>query len=196
MKKRPAWLRILLKAVGWLLTFVLMALACVSLILARPEEKEDAVSSPQPLLSASPAVSVSSETDLPDILRSFPVPVMSFMSGSGMTFVSATSSDAALDGGFGRVVTMYWQTGDGQPVTLQSIYPASAFSLLSPGDYHFSRTAGPTLSGIQSVRMESGTAVRVHAASDSGLYAVIIPLELAPELSAISRSLQIYTLEQ
>ena len=75
MKKRPAWLRIPLKVVGWLLTFALMALACLSLILARPEEKKNAVSSPQPLLSASPAVSASSEADLPDILRSFPVPV-------------------------------------------------------------------------------------------------------------------------
>ena len=115
------------------------------------------------------------------------------MSGSGMSFVSGSSADVGLEGGFGRIVTLYWQTPDGDPVRLQSIYPASALSLLDNG-YHFSNISGPVLFGVDSVRMEDGETVRVHAATDSGLYVVTVPKSAASGLSALSRSLQLFSL--
>ena len=117
---------------------------------------------------------------------------MSFMSGSGMTFVSGTASDVGLTGGYGRVATLYWQTPDGDPLILQSIYPASALSLLETG-YHFSSVAGPSLFGSDSVRMENADTVRVHAATDTGLYVVIVPKSAASGISSLSRSLQLFS---
>ena len=114
------------------------------------------------------------------------------MSGSGMVFVSGNSADVGLDGGFGRVVTLYWQTPDGDPLILRSIYPASALSLLEK-DYHFSAIAGPTLFGAGSVRMENADTVRIHAATDTGLYAMIVPKSSAAKISSISRSLQLFS---
>ena len=115
------WLRILARAGSILLSLLLMATACAALILAQPQEQEE-TRAEQPLLSPSPALSISAEAELRELVGAFPVPVMSFMSGSGMTFVSGTSGDAALNGGFGRVLTLNWQTPDGHPVILQSLW--------------------------------------------------------------------------
>ena len=117
--------RILLRIAGAVLLLILLAFAGAALILAQPQEEREASVS-QPLLAASPALTVQEESGLRDIMASAPLPVMSFMSGSGMVFVSATSADAAVDEGFGRVITLHWQTPEGEPVTLQSIYPSSS----------------------------------------------------------------------
>lgn len=187
--------RILLKIIGGLFSLVLLAAVCILLILANPQPDNREKPAPQPLLTASPAVSIQAETEMRTLVKSFPVPVMSFMSGSGMVFVSGTSSDTAYEGGFGRIATLYWQTQDGDPLILQSIYPASAFSLLEPG-YQFSNAGGPTLFGSASVRMETGETVRIHAATDTGLYVMIVPRALASRISALSRSLQLVTVSE
>ena len=200
MEKSRKFLHFLLKALTVLLTAVLIAAVGFLLILAQPKSDEKEKAEPQPLLAASPAMNISQESELRSLVESFPVPVLSFMSGSGMTFVSGTSADAGLDGGFGRVATLYWQTADGEPLILRSIYPASALSLLDSGyhfsnkldGYHFSSVAGPTLFGVESVRMENADTVRVHAATDTGLYTVTVPNSLAPKLSALCRSLQLF----
>ena len=189
MTVRKKWIRILLKIIGGIVSFALIVLSCLALILAHPQEKSSAPE-PQPLLTPSTAVSIASEGDLRSLLTSFPAPVMSFVSGSGMSFVAGSSRDIRVDGGIGRIVTLDWQTEDGNPVRLQSIYPASALSLLDSG-YHFSKKLGPILFGSESVRMESSAAVRLHAQTDSALYVVIVPPDVAPELSALSQSLQL-----
>ena len=192
MKQRK-FPRILLKVLFTVLSIVLILVVCFLLVLSQPRQDDRVRAEPQPLLSASPAVTIRQETDLRSLVGSFPVPVLSFMSGSGMSFVSGTSADVGLSGGFGRVITLYWQTQDAEPMILQSIYPASALSLLEEGDYHFSPVAGPTLFGAQSVRMENAETVRVHAATDTGLYTVILPKSAAAKLSSISRSLRLFT---
>ena len=188
-------LRILLKAVAALFTIALIAMVGFLLILAQPKPDDTEKAEPQPLLAASPALNIARETDFRSLVESFPAPVLSFMSGSGMVFVSGNSADVGLDGGFGRIATLNWQTADGEPVMLQSIYPASALSLLDNG-YHFSTVLGPALFGVESVRMENGERVRLHAASESGLYVVTVPASLAPKLSSLCRSLQLFSVKQ
>ena len=189
---RRTFLQVLLKVVTALLTAVLIVLIGALLVLAQPKQEDTEKAEPQPLLTASPAMNIEAETDLRSLVESFPVPVLSFMSGSGMSFVSGTSSDAGLEGGFGRIVSLYWQTQDGDPLILQSIYPASALSLLEKG-YHFSAVAGPTLFGMDSVRMENADTVRVHAATDTGLYVLTVPKSAASKISSLSRSLQLFS---
>ena len=185
-------LPILLKVLTGLFSVVLIAIVGMLLVLAQPGHQETKKEEPQPLLAASPSLNIEEETDLPSLIEPFPVPVLSFMSGSGMVFVSGSSYDVSLEGGFGRILALYWQTSDGEPLILQSIYPASALSLLNNG-YHFSPIAGPTLFGTNSVRMEDEETVRVHAATDTGLYVVIVPKSAGSRLSSLSRSLQLFS---
>ena len=191
---RRRFTHILLKLLTGLLSVALIVLTGALLVLAQPKPEEKEKAEPQPLLTASPALNISHENELRELVESFPAPVLSFMSGSGMTFVSGTSADAGLPDGFGRVVTLYWQTEEGEPLILRSIYPASALSLLEKG-YHFSAVSGPTLFGVSSVRMENDETVRVHAATESGLYVVTVPKSAASGISAISRSLQLFSVK-
>ena len=191
---RRTILQVLLKVVTALFSVALIVLIGALLVLAQPKREDTEKAEPQPLLTASPAMNIEAETDLRSLVESFPVPVLSFMSGSGMSFVSGTSSDAGLEGGFGRIVSLYWQTQDGDPLILQSIYPASALSLLEKG-YHFSAVAGPTLFGVDSVRMENADTVRVHAATDTGLYVLTVPKSAASKISSLSRSLQLFSVK-
>ena len=195
MKKKNGFLRMLLKVLAALFAVALIVLIGFLLILAQPKAEDTEKAEPQPLLAASPAQNISSESEIRSMIESFPVPVLSFMSGSGMTFVSGTAADVGLQGGFGRIVTLYWQTADGDPLILQSIYPASALSVLDNG-YHFSAVTGPTLFGVESVRMENSDTVRVHAATDTGLYTVTVPKSAASKLSSISRSLQLFSVKK
>ena len=195
MKKQRKPLTALLKGVTGLFTVILIGVIGLLLILAQPKKEEAGEPEPQPLLTASPALSITHETELRTLVEGFPAPVLSFMSGSGMSFVSGTSADVGLEDGFGRVASLYWQTPDGDPLILQSIYPASALSLLADG-YHFSTVAGPTLFGSASVRMENEETVRIHAATASGLYVVLIPRSAASKISSLSRSLQLFSVRR
>ena len=170
----------------------LLALLAASLILAKPQGEETETAAARPSQDASPAVSISSEADLVGLISAFPAPVMSFMSGSGMTFVSATSADLAYGGGFARIAVLYWQTAEGVPVTLRTVCPADALSLLEDG-YHFMPYAGPALFGSASVRMENDETVRLHTATDQALYVVLLPRSLSSQVSTLCSSLQLYS---
>ena len=180
------------KILGALFAFVLLVLTAVSLILAKPQPAQKEQSSVRQPIAASPAIEIQSEQDLVRLISAFPAPVMSFMSGSGMTFVSAVSSDITVAGGFGRIATLYWQTADGIPLILQSIYPSDALSLLESG-YHFSAVLGPTLFSSQSVRMEKGDSIRIHTTTDQALYVLILPRSLSSGIPSLCRSLQLFT---
>ena len=182
----------LLRFVGMVIAIAVLALLAVSLIIAKPQEEEALPASSVPSANASPAVTIEDELELSRLFSVFPAPVMSFMGGSGMTFVSATCADAAVNGGFGRIATLNWQTSEGAPVKLRSIWPADALSLLEDG-YHFMPYAGPALFGSNSVRMENDDAVRIHVATDQALYAVLLPRSLAAHTNDICRSLQLYS---
>ena len=181
-----------LKILGGVVSAALLAFLAASLILAKPQEEHRETAVSPPSQNASPAISIDSETDLVQLVSSFPAPVMCFMSGSGMTIVSATSADTAYSGGFGRVATLYWQTPEGEPLILQSIWPADALTLLEEG-YHFMPYAGPTLFGNTSVRMENDASLRIHVTTGEGLYVLLLPRSLRDQVGSISRSLQLFT---
>ena len=186
------------KLLGVLLSLGMLTGLYFTLIIGQPQKeegKEETVS--QPLLSASPAISIDSEGELQKIIAAFPAPVMCFMSGSGMIFVSGNSTDAAWQGQFGRVLTLYWQTPEGKPMILQSIYPAEAIELMGKQDYIFSSMAGPVLAGRTSVRMENAENIRLHMQmEDEGLYILIVPKSLDEDLPDISRSIQLFVVDK
>jgi hypothetical protein len=190
VKSRKKITTLVLRIISGILTAVLFAAVCFVLIMAHPRPDKEKRSDPQPLLTASPAMAVSTLPEMEAFVRSFPIPVMMFLDTDGLTFDCASSEDASLPGGKGRIASIWWKTGDGEEVILQSIYPANALSLLESG-YHFSNTGGPMLFGSQSVRMEKADTVRIHAAADTGLYVMIVPKSLSAKIAALSRSLQL-----
>lgn len=181
-------LRVLLKILGGVFSFAVLTVTCLSLILAQPQEDPVKAPAPQPPLPYSPSVMIRAESDMSSLLASFPVPVMSLSGAAGLEFVSGLTQEVSAGGVSGRMATVTWRTQDGNQVVLQSIYPASALSLLG-NDYHFVGKLGPTLFGAESVYMETGTTARLHARTDSALYVVTVPRSFSNRLASLSQSL-------
>ncbi len=194
-QRKSSGLRWFWRVSGSLLSILLLGFMYLILIISQPQEGESPKVPEQPLLTASPARTPSTEADLVSMISSFPVPVMSFMSGSGMVFVSASSGDVAWQDGFGRILTLYWQTPEGEPLILQSIYPAAALDLIGKGDYSFSKITGPAFFGQPSVCMENKETLRLHTVTDTGIHVMTVPRTLSASLSALSRSIQLFTIE-
>ena len=187
--------RILKKALGALLCLIGLAGVYFVLVLAQPQDRAEQAQKAQ-ALPAAPTREISSEGELRELAKEFPGPVMSFLSGSGMAFVSGKLESAPWEKGYGRILTLYWQTREGVPVTMRSIWPDEALDLMGRGDYRFSDTAGPTLFGISSVRMENAETIRVHAqAAGQGLYVLNFPRSLRSSLASICRSAQLFSAE-
>lgn len=176
-----------------LLVLILLAFLYLVLIIGHPQSDEDQDLPAQPLLTASPEMNASNENELRGLIASFPIPVMSFMSGSGYTMGSAVSSDFQTGSGFGRTIKTVWSSPEGGTVRLDSIYPADSLGLISRQDYHFSNISGPALFGAASVRMENASDIRLHVRTKDGLYVVTVPLSMSDKLPALCKSLQLYT---
>ena len=188
--KKPFQFKRLKKGLAFLGALILLAFLALVLIIGQPQGSETPAVTPPPALSRSPARSIQKESDIPQLLTGFPVPVMSFLSGSGMIFLSGTAS---WQNGVARILTLAWQTPEGQLLTLQSIYPADP-ELIGKDDYRFSTTAGPRLFGQTTVRMENRDMLRIHTTAADGLYVLILPRDLSDSLSSLSQSIQLFTL--
>ena len=197
-EKRPSLLR---KMIRWVTTILVAALLIaafyLAVILGHPQESETAiqVDMHQPLLNASPAVTIATEAEMDQLNASFPVPVLQAMSGSGLTLLSGVSCDLAYENGFARRVQLTYQTAMGQQMLVESLYPARALDLLGKGDYHMGSVAGQALAGMESVRMENGSSIRLHAQSETGLYVVTVPMMDSSDLAEAIRSLQLAGME-
>lgn len=184
-----------------LLSLMLLAVFYVAVILGQPQDEETTVEvlADQPLLPASPAVNITMESELDGIISGFPVPVMSFLSGSGLTLTSGSSYDIAFENGFARIAALtYTVELNGQAVELkvESIYPARALDLVPKGDYRIAAVAGQSLAGLQSVRMENAATIRFHAQSSDALYVLTVPKAAAEDISTLTRSLQLFTTKE
>lgn len=177
-----------------LLTVVLMAVFYLAVILGQPQENPDAVivSQDQPLLTASPAVTLASAQELEGMLQAFPVAALYAADTSQLTLAGGASYDLAYGSGFARVLALSYTTASGERVEVQSIYPARALELVKRGDYRLSTSLGQSLGGFQSVRMEDGTSIRLHVQAAEGIYVLTVPTMTAEELTAITRALQLY----
>lgn len=199
--KHPALRKVLRTALITLLILTLVGVFYLAVVLGQPQADDDAVKvmQDQPLLAASPALTIQSDDQLSMLVQGFPVPVMRLLSGSGMTLESGVSCDAAFEDGFARVVTLtYSAEWNGQPVTLmvRSIYPARALKLVGREDYHIAGVAGQSLAGLRSVRMENEENIRLHAQASDALYVVTVPKSAAKDLSALTQSLQLFAAKE
>lgn len=182
---------------GALLTAVLVAVFYVAVVLGHPQENPEkvVVSQSQPVLTASPAQTLTTAAELEGMLRAFPVPALYAVEGSELTLTGGTSGDIAFEDGFARIMQLnYTAQLNGQTVemSVQSIYPARALQFVPKGDYHIAGVAGQPLAGMKSVRMENGANIRLHVQAEEGIYVLTVPAMSADELAAVTRPLQLY----
>jgi len=177
-----------------LLSLALIVVFYLAVILGNPQatDEQPTMLTDQPLVSASPAMTITQGDQLKTLMDAFPAPVMYPISGSGLTLTGGESYDAAFESGFGRILKLHYQTADGSAVTLISIYPARALSLLPTEGYALSGQPGQLLAGMRSVRMEHTGGIRLHAQGYEALYAVEVPIMETGALLELTRSLHLY----
>lgn len=188
-----------LKAIlATLLTLLVVAVFYLAVILGQPQADPDAVviSTNQPVLTASPAVTLSSASQLTGMLQAFPVPALYAADTASLTLNGGTSYDMAYEDGFARILTLSYTTEAGARVEVQSIYPARALDFVPKGDYHIGQVAGQSIAGLESVRMENGQSIRLHVQAAEGIYVLTVPTMTADELAGVTRALQLYAVPQ
>lgn len=190
-------LRIIL---GILAAALMIAVFYVAVVLGQPQENPEKVIVPpdQPVMTASPAVTLTTENEMDAMLRAFPVAALYAVEGSDLTLTGGMSYDATYEDGFARIMILNYTAqlnGKQVDMSVQSIYPARALEFVQRGDYHIAHVAGQALAGLQSVRMEDGEHIRLHAQGAEGIYVLTVPAMTADELAAVTRSLQLYTKE-
>lgn len=178
------------------LAALMMAVFYLAVVMGQPQPAEDAENTTaihQPLLPNMPSpILILKEEDMHYLAESFPVPLMYPLYGTSLTFEKGVLEDYPFEDGRARIVTLTYHIAGGSEMTVTSIYPARAISLVPRGDYAISATAGQTLAGMRSVRMENGSAIRLHTQSDQAIYVVTTPLLDGSQLRQITASMQLY----
>lgn len=193
--KLPLWRRSLKAVLLTALTIVLLVAFYLAVVMGTPQEEGAAVTAKQnqPLLDVLPsAVFILEESQMGQVLNAFPAPVLASMNAAALRFESGLCEDVPFEGGLGRKVTLSYRTAEDAVVTLVSIYPARATSLITKGDYILSDTFGLPLAGLRSVRMEKPGSICMHAQGEEALYVVTLPELSAASLRALTTTFQLY----
>lgn len=179
-----------------LLSVVLLFAFYIAVIMGNPQEEASSaltVRQDQPLVTAlDSALLITSESDLNALLTAFPAPMMAAMRSTALTFEKGVCRDVPFEDGLGRIATLTYRTAEGAAVTVSSIYPARALSLIEKEDYTFSADTGLPLAGLRSVRMENTASIRMHAQGSEALYVVTLPRLSATALRTLTSTLQLY----
>lgn len=195
-KTSPLWQRVLRSLLLAALTAVLLAAFYIAVIMGDPQEAESSAitaKQDQPLLTAMPfPILITEQSQLGMLLSEFPAPVMAAMHSTVMTFEQGLCQDVPFEDGVGRTATLTYRTAEGASVTVTSIYPARALTLIDKADYTISGTAGLPLAGLRSVRMTNDSTVRMHAQGSDALYVVTLPALSASALRTLTSTLQLY----
>lgn len=182
--------KVLERALLCLLVVVCIGAFYLAVILAEiPADQgaPEAASTPPVALSAEQPRQISSLNDLYQLVEHFPAPALALQANTQLAFAGGLVNDVAYQGSFARLVTLTYQTQNGETLTLQSIYPADAFSLLPGNGYSLKDTLTAALAGMTAVRMENADTVRLHVKGESALYAFTAPKMAEEAFSEIYR---------
>ena len=192
-EKRPLWRRVL----SALLLFVLLAVFYIAAVMGQPQSEPDTADAPEAAHSLPPlgnALHIDSDEQLSRLCDFFPAPIMYPAYADSLTFSGGVLQDIAYEGSMARLVTLTYSTENGGVLTIVSISPAKALDLMGRGDYR-KASAGPSLAGIPSARMENADTIRLHAQSQDALYVLTIPRSLSDSMQRLSTTMQLFTPE-
>jgi len=103
--------------------------------------------------------------------------------GNVLPLQKAALYDTAYHGGYARRLTLTYQFPDGQVLTVDSIRPPGAVALLIDSDYTIRVDTLYSMGGMDAVRMDSDTYIRIAAQSEAAAYVVHYPVSHADQLS-------------
>ncbi len=195
MAEKPTRSRRILKVVLIaLLTVVLTGVFYIAVVMGQPQTDatDKTRMTKQALLEplASP-LTIGDAPALKELAAAFPAPVM-YMSHRSLTFVKGECADVPFEDGVARVVTLTYRTADYDTLTVQSIYPARALSLLGKDGRTFMGIIHDKMAGYDYVAMKDAATCRLHAQGEEALYVFTTPLVELGVLDQWTNGLQLY----
>lgn len=143
---------------------------------------------PEPLPAP---VAITDDKSLGGLAGVFPAPVM-FAGGKTLTFLSGSCEDVPFEEGVARVVTLTYRTAEFDTLTVQSIYPARALSLLGQDGRSFTGVSVDNMAGLKYVGMKDAATLRMHAQGEEALYVFTTPLAEYRVIDQWTNTLQLY----
>jgi hypothetical protein len=107
--------------------------------------------------------------------------------GDVLPLKKASLYDTAYRGGYARRLTLTYQFEDGQIMTIDSIRPPGAIALLEDTAYVIRVDALYTMGGMDAVRMDSDSYIRLAAAGTDAVYVVHFPVSHEEQLTGLLR---------
>ena len=184
-KKPSKFRRILVRVLLCLLLAVAVAFAYVFLLLGEPDEDAKYVSRQPESQITMPmnALETPGEADVQSLADTFGQSVLNLY--GGLTMQKARVYDTAFGGGYARRVTLTYAFEVGQTLTLESLRPTSAASLIDQSGYRLEAGSLYAIGGLNAARMDNNRQSCVFAQSDSAVYAVICPASHTDDLPSL-----------
>ncbi len=188
-ERKPSLVSRILKSIG-LGVLVILALVFVYIFLLLGEPDDDVKYLPEKPAEESvtmpmTALDMPGESDPQKLADTFGQPVL-VLEGA-LSMYKARMYDTAFDGEYARCVTVTYAFEDGAQLTVQSIRPTAAVSLIKQQDYRLDGSALYTMAGLTAARMQNDTSVCVFAQSDTAVYAITCPASHADQLPDLLR---------
>jgi hypothetical protein len=193
---RPLSRRIVRTILLSLLAVVLIFVFYFAVVMGQPQTDRQAPDAstlsdqPLPAPLASP-VTLQSDTALNALADAFPAPVM-YAAGSGLTFTSGACADVPFQDGVARVVTLVYRTEDFYTLTVESIYPARALSLLLEDGRSFTDVTTDTMAGMPYIGRKDAATLRMIAQGSEALYVFTTPLASDGAIDQWTNALQLH----
>lgn len=186
--RQPSKLVRFFKRVGLAVLLVLaLVFAYLFLLLGEPDEDAKYIQpvAEETITMPMSALEVPGEADVHSLADTFGQPVLSF--GQALKMQKARIYDTAFEGGYARRVTLTYTAEDGSAITVESLRPTAAVTLLKAGGYQLDASQLYTLGGLNAARMDDESTCCIFAQSDTAVYAVICPLASAEGLTGLLR---------
>ena len=130
------------------------------------------------------AAQVDGNADLNPLAVNFGMPVLA-LSGSPLTLAKATLFDTAYHGGYARRMQLSYTFPTGETLTVESLRPTAAVSLLGGERYSLRMDGLYTIAGMDAVRVDGQETVMVLARGLEAAYAVVCPKAREGDLPAL-----------
>ena len=187
LPQKPArWKTVLLKGIAALLLIVALGLGYLFLLLGEPDEdaaytrqaEEERITMPMS------AVESPGESNPASLAETFGQPILSLY-GSALTMERSRVYDTAFGGGYARRVTLTYRFDDGSALSVESVRPTAAVTLLGGNGYTLDADSLYYIGGVDAARMENSSTVCVFGQTDAAAYAVLCPKEHAQDLETL-----------
>ena len=177
--------RILWRALAAVLLVAALLFAYLFLLMGEPDEDAKYLEEPVEEVIAMPMspFEAPGSRNVQNLADAFGEAVLALAEGPAMQ--KARVYDTALEGSYARRTTLTYAFEDGAQLTVESLRPTAAVTLLAMEGASLDATSLYTIGGLNAARMDTDNMICVFSQSDRAVYAVYCPKSHQSDLDSL-----------